>query len=411
MALTEQQPSGGWLAGGLQIHHQLMSEWQRALGGNQDAQAQWRVEEGGEWFWQSDGVSLRNNGTEWSAFSWQIYSAAMLRDLENFVVEVTISGKAEAAGLSFGPYKDFMSSLDANVGRRHLQLEVHGRTGCWAFRVDGQLMGRHWWDSAVCGVDDLLNGVLTLKAIRPEQVLFQDLTLHSFHASCQLSVIMTCHRFLQRLRVSLHNWCYQSLPVGSYEICVVNPNSPDGTHEHLGAVARSYPHVCIREVTVGSDLATNKGAMINRAVEASRGEWIWLTDADCLFSPDCAAAVMDQLGRRAQHLFYGQRRYLPASQTDALLSGRVDGLRQFELLSQCATIRVPENGPWGYTQIVHRSTLERVRYREELNHFAHSDGLFVDDCRRHGITTQQVDGLFCLHLDHPFAWYGTDIFL
>jgi hypothetical protein len=24
---------------------------------------------------------------------------------------------------------------------------------------------------------------------------------------------------------------------------------------------------------------------------------------------------------------------------------------------------------------------------------------------------RQVPGLLCLHLDHPFAWYGTDSFL
>jgi hypothetical protein len=148
-------------------------------------------------------------------------------------------------------------------------------------------------------------------------------------------------------------------------------------------------------------MATNKGVMINRAVDVSHGDWIWLTDADCLFSPEYVAGVMSQSDGRTQRLFYGQRPYLSANQTAALLTNRLDGLREFEALSQCANARAPENEPVGYTQIVHRSTLGRMRYSEGVNHFASSDLMFVEDCRRHGIIPEQVDGLFCLHLDHP----------
>ena len=42
-----------------------------------------------------------------------------------------------------------------------------------------------------------------------------------------------------------------------------------------------------------------------------------------------------------------------------------------------------------------------------MNHFAHSDGKFIDDCRREGIPVEPVPGLTCLHLDHPFSWFGT----
>jgi hypothetical protein len=411
MSLPNQHARVGWSTDHLPLADHLMSEWQQALAGDRHAQAQWQIDEGGEWAWQSDGVTVRSDGAEWSAFGWQRCRAATLTALQNFIVEVTISGKAEAAGLSFGPYKDFLTGLDPNSGARHLQLEVDVGAGYWAFRVDGQLMNRCWWDAAIRGVDDLVHGTLTLKAKRVEHTLFQNLAIHTFQSSCRLSVIITCYRFLQRLRVSIRNWCHQSLPSGMYEVFVVNPSSPDGTHEHLAAVARSYPDVRIREVAVGATLATNKGIMINRAVDASHGDWIWLTDADCLFSPDCAAGVMGQIDGRTQRLFYGQRRSLAASQTAALLANRTDGLREFAALSQCANAKEPENAPAGYTQIVHRSTLGRVRYREGVNHFAQSDLMFVEDCRQRGIIPEQIDGLFCLHLDHPFAWYGTKIFL
>ena len=222
---------------------------------------------------------------------------------------------------------------------------------------------------------------------------------------------MTCYRFLQRLRISLRNWCHQSLPPHTYEVLVVNPDSPDGTHDYLVAVARSYPELAVREVAVEASLATNKGAMINRAVSASRGAWIWLTDADCLFSPHCAAAVLNRVQDRQQRLFYGQRRHLGEWHTDALVSGRLDGLRHFEELARLNHGREPDNRPWGYTQIARRSTFERMPYREDMNHFSHADGLFAEECRQIGILPEQIDGLYCLHMYHPFAWYGTTRFL
>jgi glycosyltransferase involved in cell wall biosynthesis len=201
------------------------------------------------------------------------------------------------------------------------------------------------------------------------------------------------------------------LPSGAYEVLVVNPESPDGTHEYLAAVASSYPHVRVREVPVEAKLAINKAAMINRAFEASKGEWIWLTDADCLFSPTAAETTLAQIHSRPKSLLFGQRRYLTSSQTSELLAGRRDGLNDFETLCLNVGPRKPDHDPWGYTQIVSRSTLERVPYREQVNHFAHSDSLFIQDCARRRIFPAPVDGLFCLHLDHPFAWYGTKAFL
>jgi hypothetical protein len=383
--------------------------FEQALAGDTAAQNSWQVTEGGPWLWQHDGGRISNGG-QWSALNWQGWSDFKSLALRKFVIEATVSGKAEAAGLSFGPYKDFLARLDTSNSPRRLQLEVDADVGCWAFRVDGQLMNRSWWDAKVHSVENLLNGTLTLKAKNAETVLFQNLTLHPLLASCRLSVIMTCFRFLQRLKLALRNWCYQDLPFGAFEVLIVNPESPDGTHEHLASVARSFPHIRVQEIAVGAELSTNKGAMINRAFEASSGEWIWLTDADCLFPPSCVATVLQQVEGKEQHLFYGQRRRLTAAQTDAVLTGRTDGLHDFAELAAAANLRV-ENGPWGFTQIVHRGVFEQIRYSEGVNHFARTDDIFVDDCRRHQISLKQVEGLFCLHIEHPFAWYGTKYFL
>lgn len=385
--------------------------FERSMAADDAARSSWKVTEGGGWVWQNDGVRANGNTAGWSALSWEGWNAFQAMGLRNFVIQLTISGKAEAAGLSFGPYQDFLAPLSPTRGPRHLQLEIDVDGGCWAFRVDGELMNRTWWDSRVTAVEDLLNGTLTFKTKNGESVLFQNLSLQPLQDSCRLSVIMTCFRFLQRLRLALRNWCHQDISSGAYEVLVVNPQSPDGTHEHIATVARSFPHIRIREIAVGADLITNKGAMINRAFMASRGEWIWLTDADCLFAPPCAATVLEQVQGRGEHLFYGERRHLSAAQTDALLAGRIDGLRNFAELAAAANFRPVENAPWGYTQIVHRDTFQRIRYREGINHFAHTDDIFAESCRRLRIKPVQLPGLFCLHMDHPFSWYGTNVFL
>jgi hypothetical protein len=386
-------------------------QWDLALEGVPEARKQWTTVEGGKWSWEKEGLRVSSSGEDWSGYQWVEARSGTLQAMENFMVEVTISGEAEAAGLSFGPFKDFLVKIDLTQGRRRLQVEVDGRAGRWAFRVDGQLVERQWWDSAVQSTKDLLNGTLLLKSQQVENVLFQDLAFCTFNSSTELGVIMTCQRFLQRLRVSLRNWLHQSLDTGAIEIIVVNPHSNDGTHDYLAAVAASYPHVRVRELLVPKEFETNKGAMINHAVSRSQSEWLWLTDADCLFSPNCAEEALKQINGKRNHLFFGQRRFLSSSYTDALLTGRIDGLADFHLLACKTEPRSPENEPWGYTQIMHRSILERVRYPETYNHFAHSDGTFIEKCKRNRIKVEQIPGLFCLHLDHPFAWYGTDRFL
>lgn len=394
-----------------QVIDDLTVQWRQALDGFSAAQALWRIAEGGVCEWSGDGLRLHGADAEWAGVAWQRCGPDALGTLRNFMIEVTVSGKAGAAGLSFGPYKDFLIQLEPEVAPRRLQLEIDLDADRWLFRVDGQLMARQWWNSGVHSAHDFTAGMLSLKARHLDHALFQNLTLHSFTSSCQLSVIMTCNRFLQRLRITLRNWCHQQIDCGMYEVLVVNPYSPDGAHEHLAAVARCYTDIRVREITVDTSLATNKGVMINQAIHASRGAWIWLTDADCLFGPQSAALVLAQVHDQRDRLFYGQRRYLTQAHTDALLAGRCDGLADFETLANAESQRGPDHMPWGYTQIVHRSVLERIPYRESINHYAHSDSIFIEECRRRRILPTPIEGLFCLHLDHPFAWYGTKLFL
>ena len=109
--------------------------------------------------------------------------------------------------------------------------------------------------------------------------------------------------------------------------------------------------------------------------------------------------------------FYcGQRRHLTASVTNELLAGRYDSVEKFEKLKQGPAQRTTMS-PIGYTQIIHRSVFEKVRYSEEYEHFNTTDNLFVRECKRQRIFPKQLNGLVCLHLEHPRSWHGTETFL
>jgi hypothetical protein len=346
---------------------------------------------------------LRSTGGEWT-----ILELEPLRD-RNVLVDVASTGIASAAGISFGHYKDFLVPLTREMGERRLQLEIDAAANSWAFRADGVLMGREWWDSAVQSVHDLFDGVLTLKARYAEEVVFREIAVRPFESSPRVSVVMACYRFAERLRVALASWCRQRLPSGALEVIVVNPGSPDATHEIVAAMAGAYPEVRLREIAVDGGMARNKGWMINRAMDAARGEWVWLTDADCVFPPDAALRLLAQQPATSS-LVYGERRHLTKSATDALLAGRFDPTRDFAQVAS-AHHENPDIYPWGFTQIIHRSHLDRIRYREDLDHFAGSDGSFLDDCRAAGLRETRLEGVMCLHLNHPFAWYGTNVYL
>jgi hypothetical protein len=355
-----------------------------------------------------DDVSVSGGG-EWAWLESEEYRADALKKLSNFLVEVSVGGNAEAAGISFGPFKDFLVPLRGVHGTKLLQVEVDASNQTWVFRAEGTMMSREWWDSAIHSVRDILDGILTLKAHKADRVVFHGLAVRRFDSSCRLSIVLTCFRFAQRLRVSLASWCRQTIPTGAFEIIVVNPDSPDATHQVLATMASAYPEVRVRELAVPSALARNKGAMINRGIKASRGEWIWLTDADCVYPNTAAEQVLSRTGSH-QVLFYGERHHLTRRATDALLAGRLVGATDLTALRDFTEGR-PDNHPWGYSQIAHRSVMERIRYREDLNGFSASDGSFLDDCRRSGVALVRIDALQCFHLSHPFAWDGATAFL
>ena len=341
--------------------------------------------EGGEWAWTDTGCD-----------------PAFVGSLGNVAIDVSVYGTATAAGLSFGDYKDLLAPAD---GERFIQLEIDWHARRWTFQADARIGARQWWNRGIQSVDDLREAPLFFKAHHPRRVVFQHLCVRRFDSSCRLSVVITCHRFARRLRPCLESWCHQALPSGTLEIVVVNPGSPDDTHAVVLAAAHEYPHIRIRELATEARFFRNKGRLINRGVAASCGEWIWLTDADCLFPPEAAAMALARAESQAT-LLYCERRHLTESATRAVLA-RPKGqpLNFAELLTQtrsdCNLV------PWGYCQLFHRSVFDRIGYREDVESFSNSDITFVEHCAANGVRSAPIDGLTCLHMVHPWAWQGT----
>jgi hypothetical protein len=345
----------------------------------------WQPVESGRYRWRGNELAVSISGSEWGGVELNQPWPGLLYDTRNLLIQLFVSGEAELAGLSFGPYRDFLTPVDTSPSTAHcLQLELDRGAGRWLFRVDGRVQPRQWWDGAIGGLSDIFAGALTLKTKKPREAFFRGLTIYSYESECRVSVVMTCYRFLQRLRVTLGSWVRQSADTGSFEVIVVNPESPDGVSEHIAAVAASCPHFRIREVMAPASLARNKGALINRGVRASSGAWIWLCDSDCLFDRDAVNKVF-------------------------AFTGTADGIASFARLRQES--HVGETQPYGYTQIVPRDVLIKYPYREDINHYADSDLSFAERCRRDQIRPTLIEGLCCLHLSHPFAWYGAPAFL
>jgi hypothetical protein len=216
---------------------ELSEEWDRALAGDGQARANWEIIEGGQWSWQEPAVCVTSSGSEWAAYQYSRCDPQVLRALRNFVVEVTVSGSAQAAGLSFGPYKDFLVELDPEMGRHRLQLKVDSVADAWDFRVDGQLADRRWWDSAVHTTADLVGGTLTLKARGVKDVRFQDLAIYTLLRSCELSVIT------EDTRMRLNDSRDSSLSVdGSISTRPTLFRAPPFTPELVNAIALITPH-------------------------------------------------------------------------------------------------------------------------------------------------------------------------
>jgi glycosyltransferase involved in cell wall biosynthesis len=230
----------------------------------------------------------------------------------------------------------------------------------------------------------------------------------------RISILVTCHRYLRRLRVCLESLARQDLPPGSLEIVVADPASPDGLAAHLEEFSRKYAGLRVVHLPIDERYHRNRGVGINRAFDASAGRVIVGIDGDLVF-PSGLIGVLEGCVLNAPGRVYGVRRvFLAKAETEKILVGEIDPVADFERLSGSEGDGEEKAfvGVLGYCQAVDRKAFARARYPEELDMVNQSDIVFVDRLASEAqVTPQYLNDRAVLHLWHPRNWAGTSEFL
>lgn len=222
----------------------------------------------------------------------------------------------------------------------------------------------------------------------------------------RVSVLVTCHRYLRRLKVCLESLARQTIPL---EIVVADPESPDGLAEYLPEFAARHPKLRVVHLPIDGRYHRNRGVGINRAFDVSMGQVIVSIDGDIVFAP----GTLERLERAvlsAPNQVLGIRRvFVDRAETERILAGQVDPFGDFERLASSPGDG-EENalvGVLGYCQAVERRAFARARYPEEFDRVNQSDIVFVERLGRVGVRPRFIEDERALHLWHPRNWNGT----
>jgi len=235
------------------------------------------------------------------------------------------------------------------------------------------------------------------------------------------SILVCCYRFLQRFRVFLQSLSSQTLGCERFEVVVVNPQSPDGLSEYLalyndgGSMSvpgkgRLAPPVV--EVKISEAFRRNRGYMIQRAFEASRGRVVMAADGDIVLSPCLLEKALATVHKNPNVVLGAYRNFLTPHSTAQIVAGLLNPIRNFDALRRedCQE-KDGYRGVLGYCQIVRREAFEQVGYPEEFDKINQSDIEFVARLERIGMHAQRLEGETVLHLHHERNWDGIDSFM
>lgn len=226
----------------------------------------------------------------------------------------------------------------------------------------------------------------------------------------RVSILVTCHRYLRRLRVCLESLARQDLPAGALEIVVADPASPDGLADDLVQFAERYPGLRVVRVPLDARYHRNRGFGIHRAFEASMAPVVIGIDGDLVFPPDLIRHLEQRVLSDPGRVYGIRRSFVEKDDTERILRGEVDPFAEFDRLS-----RSPGDGEekayvgvLGYCQAVDRKAFARARYPEEFDLVNQSDIVFLERLEREaGVRAQYLEDRVALHLWHPRNWMGT----
>lgn len=226
----------------------------------------------------------------------------------------------------------------------------------------------------------------------------------------RVSILVTCYRYLRRFRVCLESLARQTMPPGSLEIVVADPESPDGLAEALQHFAGQYPGIRVVQVPIDPRYHRNRGFGIHRAFEASRAAVVIGIDGDLVFPPHLIGLLEESVRREPAHVYGIRRSFIGRDDTERILKGELDPFAEFDRLSRSEGDGEEQAfvGVLGYCQAVARSAFARARYPEEFDVVNQSDIVFVERLGKEAKVTPRFLGTeSALHLWHPRNWKGT----
>jgi hypothetical protein len=226
----------------------------------------------------------------------------------------------------------------------------------------------------------------------------------------RVSILVTCYRYLRRLRVCLESLARQEAPPGSLEIVVADPASPDGLSVALEEFAGRYPELRLLHLPIDSRYHRNRGVGINRAFEVSQGRVVIAIDGDLVFPPHLVALLEANVVNHPDRVFGVRRAFIGKDETERILRGELDPFAEFERLSRSAGDGEEKAfvGVLGYCQAVDRRAFARARYPEEFNLVNQSDIVFLERLAKEaGVSPHYLQDQTVLHLWHPRNWMGT----
>ena len=238
--------------------------------------------------------------------------------------------------------------------------------------------------------------------------------------SVAVSILVGCYRYLRRFRVFAQSVLGQDYDLDRVELIVANPHSPDGLSSLLEVLSRDWdmqvngrrkgPH--IKEVLIDEKYHRNRGYMIQRAFEQSRGEVVIGMDCDMVVPPNFLSRIVSGVRANPDRVVGVYRNFLTPETTDAIIASRVNPLTQFgQLLNEDVQERQGYRGVLGYCQAVTRKAWEAVGYPEEFDEIAKSDVGFIERLAKIGVKPLFFPELKILHLHHARNWQGTEEFL
>jgi len=108
-----------------------------------------------------------------------------------------------------------------------------------------------------------------------------------------VSVIVAARNEEKTIRACVDSILEQDYPKDRYEIIVVDDGSSDGTAAIVSALMDAMPSVKL--ITMNGEPGGNKPRAVSAGIEASSGDMILLTDADCIAGPGWIRSMASRL--------------------------------------------------------------------------------------------------------------------